>query len=83
MTEIPSVLEVEELILRTPGNDPWMRLVAGDSDSVAVIEWYNSASVLPVAYLFGGSTNGMVFQQVNNDGSWTEVCLDEGAIKLC
>ncbi len=80
--EIPAVLEVEELIVRSPDSGPWMRLVSGEGNT-GVIEWHNSAASGPVAYIFAGATSGMAFLQFNFDGTWTEICIRDGEIGLC
>ena len=80
--EIPSVLEVEELIVRSPDGGPWMRLVSGDGNT-GVIEWHDPDLSGPVAYIFAGTTKGMVLLEYNFDGTWTEMCILQGTIALC
>ena len=81
--EIPSVLEVEELIVRSKNVDPFIRMIAGDGDNVAIIQWHGSDTSGVDAWIFGGSESGMVLGEYNFDGTWTQVCIFEGTIVLC
>ena len=79
----PPVLQVEELIVRSPDGGSWMRLAAGDGKN-ALIEWHiSTVPGGPVAYVFGAGARGLALWQYNFDGTWTEICILEGEIGLC
>ena len=77
---IPRVLEVEELTVSAGG---WGSLVftPGDQQNVPAIRWISSGT--EVATIWGGTTDGMILRNRNNDGSWTSVCIDEGIVGIC
>ena len=81
--EIPSVLEVEELIVRSKDGGAYMKLIAGSEGSVAKIQWYSFEDEGTAAEMWGGSSGGMVFTEDNFDGTWTSFCLFEGKLALC
>ena len=82
--EMPNVLEVEELIVRSAqGGTSFLRLVAGGDDAVAFIAWHGDALSGATAVIYGGSEDGMVFVEDNFDGTWTQVCVFENAVVLC
>ena len=78
---IPKVLEVEELIVSSGG---WGKLVftSGDDDNVPAVRWV-TRSGSEVATIWGGTTDGIIMRNRNDDGSWTRVCIDEGRIGIC
>lgn len=80
--QIPTVLEVEELIVRGDDSGGYLRFEGGTGGTVATIEWYSSDGSQS-ATLWGGTVNGMVLSNRNSDGGWTEFCIDEGTARIC
>ena len=81
--EIPSVLEVEELIIRSKNSDYYMRLLPGGDGTVASIQWLFGVNGQVFSALSGGSVNGRVLSERNADSTWTSFCISEGTIGLC
>ncbi|MCY4623783.1 MAG: hypothetical protein OXC99_02070 [Chloroflexi bacterium] len=80
--QIPKVLEVEELIVRSDNSGGYLRLEGGTGGTVAAIEWYSSDGSQS-ATLWGGTVDGMVLSNRNSDGGWTQYCIDEGIARVC
>lgn len=81
---IPKVLEVEELIVRSSDGTQHLRLSAGTEGFTASIQWISTQTGTVDSQMYGGSTNGMVLENRNDDNtSWTEFCIDEGAASIC
>ena len=78
---IPKILEVEELIVRRPG-EAYLSLHAGVEGRVATVVWHQSSGQID-AEIYGGSTAGMALRQTNLDGTVTEICIYNGNIGLC
>ena len=78
---IPDTLEVKRLIVRDHANGGYMVLQGGSDGRVADITWFDSRG--QVAQIFGGSVVGLKLQNVNDDGTWTEFCIDERTANLC
>ena len=81
--EIPAILEVEELIIRSENGEAYMRLVAGKNGRVAKIEWRFGDSDQVISEIAGGSAAGLILEDVNPDGSYTSLCIFEGTVELC
>ena len=80
--EIPSRLEVEELVVRGSTDGWYLVLRAGTDESVASIEWYGPDGT-QYGEIVAGTTFGMVLSERNNDRSWTSVCIVENTYGLC
>lgn len=81
---IPKVLEVEELIVRSSDGTQHLRLRAGTEGFTASIQWVSTQDGTVDTQMYGGSTRGMVLKNRNDDNSsWTEFCIDEGAARIC
>ncbi len=80
--EIPTRLEVEELVVRSSPDGGYLVLRSGAEDRVATIEWYGPDGV-QYGEIYAGSTSGMVLSDRNNDSSWTQVCIVENTYGLC
>ena len=80
--EIPAILEVEELIIRSENGEAYMRLLAGTDGRVAKIEWRHGDGRL-VSSIAGGSAAGIVLKDVNGDGSWTSFCIFADEAGIC
>lgn len=80
--EIPSRLEVEELVVRSSTDGWYLVLRAGTDESVASIEWYGPSGA-QYGEIVAGTTFGMVLSERNRDDSWTSVCITENTFGLC
>lgn len=80
--EIPTRLEVEELVVRGSDDGWYLVLRGGTEENVASIEWY-SPDGTQYGEIFAGSTFGMVLGERNRDNSWTAVCINENTYGLC
>ena len=80
--DIPRILEVEELIVRRHSNGGYLHIRGGADGRVADISWYHPGGEHAAA-ISGGTINGMILEQRNNNGSYTEVCIDENRFALC
>ena len=81
--EIPTRLEVEELVVRSSPDSWYLVLRSGDEDSVASIRWY-SPDGTQLGQIVAGTESGMVLSEKNfSDNSWTQLCINENAYSLC
>ena len=82
--DIPKVLEVEELLVRSSDGNQHLRLRAGTEGFTASIQWVDTPSGTVDSQMYGGSVDGMVLTNRNDDNSsWTDFCIDEGTARIC
>jgi len=59
-----------------------MVLSGGEEGRVGYIAWYSELNNFE-GQIYGGSVDGMVLHSRDSDGSWTELCIEKGQIRVC
>ena len=78
--QIPDNLVVKSLIVR--GDDGWaIEISPGDESTVPYISWIDPYGEL--TRISGGSVIGLSFQTLNDDGTWTNMCINNNRIAVC
>ncbi len=78
--EIPDELVLESLIVRS--DDGWeIEISPGDESTAPHITW--SEPYGPLARIGGGTVNGLLFQVLNDNGTWTQMCINNNRIAVC
>ena len=80
--DIPTTLVVEEVIVRGSSDGGSLRLRAGATGRVAVIEWLHHEDGV-VSKIYGGSIEGFVIEERDSQREWTDFCISEGVAGIC
>ena len=80
VAQIPDNLIVKSLIVR--GENGWeIEISPGDDSLAPYIQWSEPFGAL--ASISGGTTQGILIASLDNDGTWTSMCINNNRIAAC